>query len=160
MNWGRCRQRRRPFFSGRYELILMATCNERFCIGLFWMYEQDRIGEIGKRADAPRRWSAWRWFSAFLQPHFGGSCACHRCHGVGEPTRANILNCSSAVFVMRRTLAHANGECFYQRGGNPMTKATAEGRLYNHSPRLASLPGVRVRKKNLPPKSGCINHGK
>ena len=73
-------------FSGRHELILMATCNERFCIGLFWMYEQDRIGEIGKRADAPRRWSAWRWLSAFLQPHFGGSCACHRCHGVGEPT--------------------------------------------------------------------------
>ena len=30
------------------ELILMAPCNERFCIGLFWMYEQDRIGEIGK----------------------------------------------------------------------------------------------------------------
>ena len=22
----------------------------------------------------------------FLQPHFGGSCACHRCHGVGGPT--------------------------------------------------------------------------
>ena len=68
-------------FSGRHELILMAPCNERFCIGLFWMYGQDRIGEIGKRADAPRR-----WFSVFLQPHFGGSCACHRCHGVGEPT--------------------------------------------------------------------------
>ena len=28
--------------------------------------------------------------------------------------------------------------------GNPMAKATAEGRLYNHSPRLASLPGVRA----------------
>ena len=26
--------------------------------------------------------------------------------------------------------------------GNPMTKATAEERLYNHSPRLACLPGV------------------
>ena len=74
-----------PLFSGRHELILMAPCNERFCIGLFWMYEQDRIGEIGKRADAPRR-CMWRWFSVFLQPHFGGSCACHRCHGVGEPT--------------------------------------------------------------------------
>ena len=49
---------------------------------------------------------------------------------------------------------------FINGDGNPMTKATAEGRLYNHSPRLASLPGVRVRKKNLPPKSGCINHGK
>lgn len=35
-----------PLFSGRHELILMAPCNERFCIGLFWMYEQDRIGEI------------------------------------------------------------------------------------------------------------------
>ena len=23
---------------------------------------------------------------AFLQPHFGGSCVCRRCHGVGEPT--------------------------------------------------------------------------
>ena len=36
-------------------------------------------------------------------------------------------------------------------------EATAEGRLYNHSPRLASLPGVRVRKNNLPPKCGCRN---
>ena len=25
---------------------------------------------------------------------------------------------------------------------------------------LARLPGVMVRKNNLPPKSGCINHGK
>ena len=39
-------------------------------------------------------------------------------------------------------------------------KATAEGRLYNHSPRLASLPGVSCERINLPPKSGCINHGK
>ena len=44
--------------------------------------------------------------------------------------------------------------------GNPMTKATAEGRLYNHSPRLACLPGVSCGRINLPPKSGCINHGK
>jgi hypothetical protein len=44
--------------------------------------------------------------------------------------------------------------------GNPMAKATAEGRLYNHSPRLASLPGVSCGRINLPPKSGCINHGK
>ena len=39
-----------------------------------------------------------------------------------------------------------------------MTKATAEGRLYNHSPRLACLPGVSCGRINLPPKSGCINH--
>ena len=38
-------------------------------------------------------------------------------------------------------------------------EATAEGRLYNHSPRLASLPGVSCGRINLPPKSGCINHG-
>ncbi|HAM94800.1 MAG TPA: hypothetical protein DCP86_04715 [Porphyromonadaceae bacterium] len=49
---------------------------------------------------------------------------------------------------------------FINGDGNSMTKATAEGRLYNHSPRLASQPGVRERKKNLPPKSGCINHEK
>ncbi|UKI26046.1 MAG: hypothetical protein L6U61_06070 [Bacteroidales bacterium] len=23
---------------------------------------------------------------AFLQPFFGGSCVCRRCHGVGKPT--------------------------------------------------------------------------
>ena len=39
-------------------------------------------------------------------------------------------------------------------------KATAEGRLYNHSPRLACLPGGSCGRINLPPKSGCINHGK
>ncbi len=44
--------------------------------------------------------------------------------------------------------------------GNSMTEATAEGRLYNHSPRLACLPGVSCGRINLPPKSGCINHGK
>ena len=49
---------------------------------------------------------------------------------------------------------------FINGDGNPMTKATAEGRLYNHSPRLACLPGVRAERINLPPKSGCINHGK
>ena len=37
-------------------------------------------------------------------------------------------------------------------------KATAEGRLYNHSPRLACLPGVSCGRINLPPNSGCINH--
>ena len=49
---------------------------------------------------------------------------------------------------------------FINGDGNPQMEATAEGRLYNHSPRLACLPGVRARKKNLPPKSGCINQGK
>ena len=49
---------------------------------------------------------------------------------------------------------------FINGDGNSMTKATAEGRLYNHSPRLACLPGVRAERINLPPKSGCINHGK
>ena len=49
---------------------------------------------------------------------------------------------------------------FINGDGNPQMEATAEGRLYNHSPRLASLPGVSCEKINLPPKSGCINHGK
>ena len=31
---------------------------------------------------------------------------------------------------------------FINGDGNPQMEATAEGRLYNHSPRLASLPGV------------------
>ena len=44
--------------------------------------------------------------------------------------------------------------------GNPRMEATAEGRLYNNSPRLACLPGVSCRRIDLPPKSGCINHGK
>ena len=35
-------------------------------------------------------------------------------------------------------------------------EATAEGRLYNHSPRLACLPGGRAERINLPPKDGCI----
>ena len=38
--------------------------------------------------------------------------------------------------------ATAEGRFLSTGDGNPMTKATAEGRLYNHSPRLASLPGV------------------
>ena len=64
-------------------------------------------------------------------------------------------------FFMHRTLSHTDGWWFYQWGdGNPMAKATAEGRLYNHSPRLACLPGVSCGRINLPPKSGCINHGK
>ncbi len=40
----------------------------------------------------------------------------------------------------------------------PMGEATAEGRLYNRSPRLACLPGVGCRMRDLPPKSGCINY--
>ena len=55
-----------------------------------------------------------------------------------------LYNLSSAVFRMVVR--------------NPMTSATAEGRLYNPSPRLACLPGVSFRMKNLPPKSGCINN--
>ena len=49
---------------------------------------------------------------------------------------------------------------FINVDGNPQMEATAEGRWDNHSPRLASLPGVRAERINLPPKSGCINHGK
>ena len=77
---------------------------------------------------------------------------------------------------MYRTLAHANGGWFFcdaphrwripmdggfiNGDGNPKMEATAEGRLYNHSPRLACLPGGSCGRINLPPKSGCINHGK
>jgi len=32
--------------------------------------------------------------------------------------------------------------CFFKGDGNPQMEATAEGRLYNHSPRLACLPGA------------------
>ena len=40
-------------------------------------------------------------------------------------------------------LAHADvGRFFCDGDGNQKAKATAEGRLYNHSPRLACLPGV------------------
>ena len=35
---------------------------------------------------------------------------------------------------------HFGGFC--DGDGNQKAKATAEGRLYNHSPRLACLPGV------------------
>ena len=49
---------------------------------------------------------------------------------------------------------------FINGNGNPKMEATAEGRLYNHSPRLACLPGVSCERINLPPKSGCLNHGK
>ena len=49
---------------------------------------------------------------------------------------------------------------FINGDGNSKMEATAEGRLYNNSPRLACLPGVRAERINLPPKSGCINHGK
>ena len=39
-----------------------------------------------------------------------------------------------------------------------MGETTAEGRLYNRSPRLACLPGASCDGGNLPPKSGCINY--
>ena len=39
-----------------------------------------------------------------------------------------------------------------------MGETTAEGRLYNRSPRLACLPGVSCDGGDLPPKSGCINY--
>ena len=42
---------------------------------------------------------------------------------------------------------------FINGDGNPQMEATAEGRLYNHSPRLACLPGGRAERINLPPKS-------
>ena len=67
-------------------------------------------------------------------------------------------------WAMHRTLAHTDGWRLYQWGwqfddggnrrrtvfingdGNPQMEATAEGRLYNHSPRLACLPGGQLRK--------------
>ena len=42
--------------------------------------------------------------------------------------------------------------------GGRWRRATAEGRLYNCSPRLACLLGVGCRMRDLPPKSGCINY--
>uniref|UniRef100_UPI004028FF5B hypothetical protein n=1 Tax=Candidatus Limisoma sp. TaxID=3076476 RepID=UPI004028FF5B len=38
--------------------------------------------------------------------------------------------------------ATAEGRFLSMGDGNPQMEATAEGRLYNHSPRLACLPGV------------------
>ena len=68
-------------------------------------------------------------------------------------------------FVMHRTLANTNGGWFFAMhcarwripmdggfingDGNPQMEATAEGRLYNHSPRLACLPGVSCGRINL-----------
>lgn len=39
-----------------------------------------------------------------------------------------------------------------------MGETTAEGRLYNRSPRLACLPGASCIMRDLPPKGGCINY--
>ena len=48
---------------------------------------------------------------------------------------------------------------FFSNGdGDSVAMATAEGRLYNCSPRLACLPGVGCGRRQLPPKSGCINY--
>ena len=48
---------------------------------------------------------------------------------------------------------------FPHGGAQSDVSATAEGRLYNRSPRLTCLPGVCIWMKNLPPKSGgCINN--
>ena len=113
----------------------------------------------------------WRWY------FYNRSSAVVACAagvtGLARLPRANILNRSSAVFhprniflqplfggfcdaLRRWRMSMENG--FINGDGNSMTKATAEGRLYNHSPRLACLPGVSCGRINLPPKSGCINH--
>ena len=56
----------------------------------------------------------------FIQPHFGGFCD-------GDAPRH---------WRMPMWGGFCDGD------GNQKAKATAEGRLYNHSPRLACLPGV------------------
>ena len=55
----------------------------------------------------------------------------------------------------RWRMATAEGRLW---GWGMMGEATAEGRLDNCSPRLARLPGVGCRMRDLPPKSGCINY--
>ncbi|MBD9162123.1 MAG: hypothetical protein EGP67_12570 [Bacteroidales bacterium] len=52
----------------------------------------------------------------------------------------------------------ADGRMAFLEMADDGRMATAEGRLDNCSPRLACLPGVGCRMRNLPPKSGCINY--
>ena len=116
----------------------------------------------------------WRWY------FYNRSSAVVACASVSRGRRTNpVLTYETALRRFLRCtapLAHTNGECFFAMhravgacewrmvlsmgDGNPQMKATAEGQLYNHSPRLACLPGVSCGRINLPPKSGCINHGK
>ena len=86
-----------------------------------------------------------------MKPLFGGFC--------DAPRRCRIPM-ENGFFDAPHVVAYRWMVVLSMGDGNPMAKATAEGRLYNHSPRLACLPGVSCEKINLPPKSGCINHGK
>ena len=52
--------------------------------------KEQTLRDNGRPGDGSRRFynrtSAVVAHATGLQPHFGGNCACHRCHGVGEPT--------------------------------------------------------------------------
>ena len=78
-----------------------------------------------------------------------------RCPGLTENESA--LRTTNHVDLLLKTKATAKVR--FLRDSGSVAEATAEGRLYNHSPRLACLPGVRCGMRNLPPKSGCINQG-
>ena len=118
---------------------------------------------LRKSAVAPRR-CMWRWHfynrssAVFCDASHVGTCQwrmvfCDAPH-VGACQWRMFFCDAPHVGAYRWMVVLSTGD------GNPMTKATAEERLYNHSPRLASLPGGRAERINLPPKSGCINHGK
>ena len=62
----------------------------------------------------------------------------------------------SKLFAVKKTRRIGVDAARWSR--QTMGETTAEGRLYNRSPRLACLPGVGCDGGNLPPKSGCINY--
>ena len=118
---------------------------------------------LRKSAVAPRR-CMWRWHfynrssAVFCDASHVGTCQwrmvfCDAPH-VGACQWRMFFCDAPHVGAYRWMVVLSTGD------GNPMTKATAEERLYNHSPRLACLPGGSCGRINLPPKSGCINHGK
>ena len=66
---------------------------KKFCIGDFGKVESAESQSSWRSRRTLRAASFYNRSSAvfpprniFLQPLFGGSCACHQCHGVGKPT--------------------------------------------------------------------------
>ena len=67
-----------------------------------------------------------------------------------------MTSVKSKLFAVKKTRRIGVDAARWSR--QTMGETTAEGRLYNRSPRLACLPGASCIMRDLPPNGGCINY--
>lgn len=67
-----------------------------------------------------------------------------------------MTSVKSKLFAVKKTRRIGVDAARWSR--QTMGDTTAEGRLYNRSPRLACLPGASCIMRDLPLKGGCINY--